>query len=209
MNGPELRVEQLHLWRGDRHVLRGVSCLVEGGTCLQVTGPNGAGKTSLLRTLVGLVRPESGKVLWNGRDTRHDAAAFHRELAYLGHDSALKAELTGEENLRFNIGLRDISHNQHTAGALSKVGAASFADRPVRTLSAGQRRRIALAGLVLASATLWVLDEPATNLDAEGQALVGELIDDQLAAGGLVIAAVHHALPLRSSRIAGLRLGAA
>lgn len=206
MNGSQLRVERIHLWRGDRHVLRGVSCEVDAGSFLQITGANGAGKTTLIRALVGLIRPESGKVIWNGVDTTLDPAVFHRDLAYLGHDSALKAELTGAENLSFNIGLRRNINITSITDTLAKVQALSFADRAVRTLSAGQRRRIALAGLLLAAVPVWILDEPATNLDAAGHALMGELIDEQLAAGGLVIAAVHQPLATRSSRVAQLHL---
>lgn len=208
MNPPELRAEQIHLWRGDRHVLRGVSCAITGGRGLQVTGPNGAGKTSLLRTLIGLMRAESGRVLWNGLDTNEDARAFHAQLAYLGHDAPLKADLTAQENLWFACGVRRAVSREEVSSALERVGATAFADRACRTLSAGQRRRVALAGLLLASVPLWVLDEPVTNLDAEGQALVTRLIESHLSSGGLVIAAVHHSLGLPPDRMDELRLGA-
>ena len=190
-----LEVEDLHLWRGDRHVLRGVGFRVTRGECLQVTGANGSGKTSLLRTLCGLMYPEEGRVLWEGQDVRRDLPGFHAALAYLGHEPPLKAELTTRENLRYWIGVRQRLSVRALDGALERVGASSWCDRLVRTLSAGQKRRAALAGLVLLMVPLWLLDEPTTNLDTEGQQLVGTLIAEQLARGGLVVAAVHHELP--------------
>lgn len=208
MNSAELRLEQLHLWRGDRHVLRGVSCTVASGRVLQVTGANGAGKTSLLRTLIGLVRAESGRVLWNGLDTNDDVRAFHAQLAYLGHDAPLKADLTAHENLWFACGVRRPVSRADVSVALERVGASAFANRACRTLSAGQRRRVALAGLLLASVPLWVLDEPVTNLDADGQSLVASLIDSHAQSGGLVIAAVHQSLGLAADRMDELHLGA-
>jgi heme exporter protein A len=190
-----LEVENLHLWRGERHVLRGVRFALARGACLEVSGANGAGKTSLLRALCGLIYPEEGRVLWEGRDVRADLRAFHAAIAYLGHEPPLKADLTGRENLRYWIGIRRPLARGELDAALARVGGASWGERLVRTLSAGQRRRVALAGLALLAVPLWVLDEPTTNLDAEGRQLVGTLIAEQLARGGMVVAAIHHGLP--------------
>jgi len=195
MADKRLEVENLHLWRGERHVLRGVHFALAGGACLEVTGVNGAGKTSLLRTLCGLIYPEEGRVLWNGGDVRRDLPAFHSALAYLGHEPPLKSDLTARENLHYWIGVRRRLGATDIDAVLERVGAATWCERLVRTLSAGQRRRVALAGLALLTVPLWVLDEPTTNLDADGRQLVGTLIGEQLARGGMVIAAVHQRLP--------------
>ncbi len=204
-----LAADKLHLWRGDRHVLRGVDLGVRAGECLLVTGRNGAGKTSLLRTLAGVLEPEEGRILWRGQSIARDSRRWHREMAYLGHDAPLKGDLTGAENLRFNIGIRRVLEGADLGRALATTGASDFADRPVRTLSAGQRRRVALAGLILTSATAWLLDEPTTNLDAAGQALVTQLVDEHLARGGLVVAAIHQPLGLESRAVTRLEMGAA
>ncbi len=195
-----LTVRNLHVFRGDRHVLRGLSFDLEAGSCLLVTGVNGAGKTTLLRALCGLVDAEEGTLRWRGAATARSAPDYHAELAYLGHDAPLKGDLSGRENVRYTVGLRRALDREAVSRALERVGANAFADRPVRSLSAGQRRRIAFAALWLCGATLWILDEPNTNLDTQGQALVAGLIEEQLAAGGLVVAAVHQELHLAAGR---------
>jgi heme exporter protein A len=199
MSDYRLEGENVHLWRGDHHVLRGVGFRVRGGECLQLTGANGAGKTTLLRTACGLAYPEGGEISWCGENIRKDMQAFHAQLAYLGHDPPLKAELTARENLHYWVGVRRHVERQELDRALERVGGEHWADRPVRTLSAGQKRRAALAGLTLMRVPLWLLDEPTTNLDSEGQTLVGALIDEHLQEGGLALAAVHHELPVSAA----------
>ena len=140
---------------------------------LQLTGANGAGKTTLLRTACGLAHPEGGQIAWCGAEHSTGHAAFHAQLAYLGHEPPLKAELTARENLHYWVGVRRHVERQELDRALERVGGEHWADRPVRTLSAGQKRRAALAGLTLMRVPLWLLDEPTTNLDSEGQKLVG------------------------------------
>ncbi|HEX5207483.1 MAG TPA: cytochrome c biogenesis heme-transporting ATPase CcmA [Steroidobacteraceae bacterium] len=200
MSDFSLKAENVHLWRGDHHVLRGVRFQVRGGECLQLTGANGAGKTTLLRTACGLAYPEGGEITWCGQNIRKDMQAFHAQLAYLGHEPPLKAELTARENLEYWVGVRRLLADEELENALQRVGAEQWADRAVRTLSAGQKRRAALAALTLMRVPLWLLDEPTTNLDAEGQKLVGALIAEHLQAGGIALAAVHHELAVSEAQ---------
>lgn len=206
MSELSLRGENLHVWRGERHVLRGLALEVASGEVLQVTGANGAGKTSLLRALCGLLHLEAGRVVWGDRDVRDDLPAYHAALAYLGHEPPLKADLTASENLRYWVGLRRRVSAPQIAGTLESVGAPGLGDRLVRTLSAGQRRRVALAGLLLLAAPLWLLDEPTTHLDVGGQRLVGQLIEQHVRAGGLAVTAVHHEIAVSPERVRRLEL---
>ena len=143
---PDLSVENLHVFRGDRHLLKGLSLVVSSGCCLQVTGANGSGKTSLLRALAGLLQAESIEIHWQGRQVGVRDSDYLHSLAYLGHEAPLKADLSGRENIRFAVGIRRPVSDRQLQAAFQRVDAAGFADRPVRSLSAGQRRRIALAG---------------------------------------------------------------
>jgi heme exporter protein A len=208
MSGSILRAENLHLWRSERHILKGVNLTLRSGQLLQLTGANGAGKTTLLRALCGLNHLEEGRVFWNDQDVREDRAGFHASLLHLGHEPPLKPDLTGVENLGFWIGLRRHTTRGAIDGALHTTGADEFGSRPVRTLSAGQKRRVALAGLLLAAVPLWLLDEPTTNLDTAGQALVANLLAAHLGDGGMAIAAVHHGLEIDPARRLELNLSA-
>ncbi|HLJ39524.1 MAG TPA: cytochrome c biogenesis heme-transporting ATPase CcmA [Steroidobacteraceae bacterium] len=201
-----LGAEDLHLWRGERHVLDGVAFTLPPGFCLHVAGANGSGKTTLLRAVCGLLYAETGRILWNGRDVSEDLPAFHSGLMYIGHEPPLKSDLSALENLRYWLGVRRRLTHSLLEGALQRVGASAWSDRPVRTLSAGQKRRVALAALSLALVPLWLLDEPTTNLDTAGQQLVGTLIEEQLARGGLVLAATHQDLPVARERVKRLEL---
>jgi heme exporter protein A len=202
----ELRAEDLHLWRGEQHVLRGVCFELPAGRCLQVTGPNGAGKTTLLRALCALLPLESGRVFWRGHDVSADRAAFHAQLDYLGHDNALKADLSASENLRYAVRLRRAVTSEQIRSALSLAGVAEIGAARLRHLSAGQRRRVALARLLLTGASLWVLDEPGSNLDPRGQELLGGLLSRHLSHGGAAVVATHQPLAMPAAQLLPLAL---
>ena len=193
-DGALLEAREINCWRGDRHILRNVSLAVRAGEFLKITGPNGVGKTTLLRIVCGLLPAENGSVHWRGKVVRSSNDDFHLEMVYLGHLNSLKADLTARENLRFLAGLRQTLTDADIDGALDRVGILSRGDLPARSLSAGQKRRLALARLLLSGATLWVLDEPVTNLDTAGIQLVEELITEHVNSGGLALSAAHQRL---------------
>jgi len=196
-----LEVSELHLWRGDRHLLRGLNLSLAPGEAMQLLWPNGTGKTSLLRTIAGFLHPESGHVRWQGRPIEQDRDAFHRDLAYQGHGTALKADLSAAENLRFACDLRHEATDARIHDALLRVGLQGLRpDLPVRSLSAGQQRRVSLARVMLWKARLWLLDEPASNLDASGQLVLRELLEEHLRADGIALLAAHQPLPLGTAK---------
>jgi heme exporter protein A len=192
---PLLEVRAVHLWRGERHLLRGVSLSMRAGELLQVIGPNGVGKTSLLRCVAGLLPMESGEILWQQRQLSSSGdEQFSQQLAYLAHVNALKSDLTVLENLRYSVGLHRQGSAPELRDTLELLQIVQCADLPVRALSAGQKRRAAIARVLLSRAPLWILDEPITNLDAAGIALFESCIADHIRHGGMVLTAAHQLL---------------
>jgi heme exporter protein A len=201
-----LQAASLHLWRGDRHVLRGVSFAVRAGEALHVAGPNGVGKTTLLRVVCGLLQAEEGEVLWNGTRASGGNPEFLEALAYLAHDTALKGDLTSSENLFFSVGLRRSIDGAEIAAILDELGIPDCAHLPCRVLSAGQRRRVALCRVLLSRAPLWILDEPFTNLDDASTAQITAALARHLEHGGLALIAAHQGLNLDSNFVRRLEL---
>jgi heme exporter protein A len=191
-----LCVDSVHVWRGDRHVLRGVSLSLQPKQLLHISGPNGTGKTTLLRVVCGLLRPEHGRVSWLGKSIASVRDEYQAALAYASHEPALKADLTALENLHFAVGLKRRVTRDGLRASLERTGVADCADLPARVLSAGQRRRVAMARVLAMGASLWLLDEPFTNLDAAGTDLMSRLLQSHVEQGGAALVVAHHDLKI-------------
>ncbi|MFL5255126.1 MAG: heme ABC exporter ATP-binding protein CcmA [Rhodopila sp.] len=180
--------------RAERLVFTGVDVDVGAGGALVLSGPNGSGKSTLMRVLAGLRRPDHGTVLWGGAPIADDLGAHARRVAYVGHLDGVKSGFTARENLAFaaSVGNGDVDH------ALGAFGLSAYAAFPARMLSAGQRRRLALGRLLLSRAPLWLLDEPSVGLDTASIRLLGDVLAQHRARGGVVVAATHVPLPLPS-----------
>jgi heme exporter protein A len=188
-----LSASDLCLIRGDRCLFREVGFALGPGELLSVAGANGSGKTSLLRAIAGLLELETGEIRWQSRTVSDIQQQFRASLVWFAHRIGFKGDLTPLQNLRFEAGLRAF-RGDDLAAALARVGVTYGAELPMRALSAGQQRRVGLARLILADAPFWMMDEPFTNLDTDGQGLVRELISEHLANGGICAIASHQAI---------------
>jgi heme exporter protein A len=196
-----LNVADLACRRGGRPVFDRLSFALGAGELLALTGRNGSGKTTLLRALALLVRPEAGTIRWQGSDVQDDPETWRGRLAWLGHLDGLKGDLTVCENLLGAERLRDRpAADDRLDLALVAFDLNALAHRAVRTLSAGQRRRTALARVLLTQAPLWLLDEPLNALDAPAQQAFRSVLQNHLAGGGLAIAATHADLGVAGAR---------
>ena len=180
--------------RGYRELFANLCMDVQLGEILRVEGKNGSGKTSLLRILAGLAQPVSGEVLWQGVPIHSIESDYFQNLLYIGHKPGIKYELSAIENLCLSRALFGSRTENGIEEALNQVGLYGFEDIPTSMLSAGQKRRVALAQLFLTRATVWILDEPYTSLDVTAVTLLEELFRQHVQAGGLLIVTSHQAL---------------
>jgi len=193
---PLLQARALAFARNEEAIFGPLDFALHAGEIVLVEGDNGSGKTTLLKVLSGLLEPTSGDVLLN--DAPLTLAKLSHQVALLGHQLGLKFELSVLENLRFAIGLGGIRSGITPRLALASVGLEGYEDQPLRMLSAGQRKRVALARLLLVPAALWLLDEPYANLDREGIELVNRLLDNHARRGGAALITSHGAYAFTS-----------
>lgn len=191
-----LRVRGLSFSRGGRRVFEGIDFELRPGQLLQVLGANGSGKTSLLRVLGGLLPPDEGELCWGNEAVRTVDHDFLQAVAYVGHANGIDADLSAAENLRFAARMGGVDDSPaRTSLALQAMGLDPASQAPVRTLSQGQRRRVALARLALLRRALWLLDEPVSSLDAASVDRFLAQLDEHLRAGGMAVVATHEELP--------------
>jgi heme exporter protein A len=204
-----LEVIDLECVRGGRALFSKLNLTLAPGTLLQVQGPNGSGKTTFLRIVCGLLNPDAGEVHWQGKNIRALDEDYSTAVTYLGHRNGIKEELSSLENLRISNGLcgNNLSYD-HAKEALKQLGLTDREHVPVRFLSEGQRRRSALARLVSAGTTLWVLDEVLASLDSGAVELVRSLIEGHLIKDGIAIIATHQELQISAGSFQRLELGA-
>jgi heme exporter protein A len=195
-----LEAVNLSCARGDRTLFRSLSFRVDAGALLHVTGRNGSGKTTLLRTLCGLTRAVEGRITWDGVDARALGDEYRAKLAYVGHLNGIQGELTALENLRTVAALADGAAGARMESALERVALDAYRDFPAKILSQGQKRRLALARLLVLDRPLWILDEPLTALDTRSIEIVMQQLDAHLRRGGAAIVTSHQALDALPSR---------
>ena len=202
-----LEVINLTCVRGTRLLIRSLNFTATAGELIELRGPNGSGKTSLLRILCGLSSPAAGEVRWNGENIRSLSEEYFGAVAYLAHQNAVKDELSAIENLRISTGVAGNSLNKAQAQeVLERIGLKDRQHLPARVLSAGQRRRLALARLLTSKATLWILDEVLTSLDDAAVRLAREFMSDHIRDGGMAIVATHQDLNLSVERVQRIQL---
>ena len=202
-----LEVKDLACVRDDRVLFEHLSLSLDAGQMLLVEGRNGSGKTSLLRILTGLKLADHGDVFWQGCSIGQLAADYYEQMNYIGHHDGVKRELTCIENLRLAqamgkpavIDLEDV---------LEQVNLYRYGDTPVSHLSAGQKRRLALARLIATESRLWVLDEPFTSLDKKSMAQFETMFAQHLAEDGAIVMTSHHDIEMQGSNIQRLELSA-
>lgn len=197
-----LAISSLALSRGDRTLFRDLDLATHAGEAVALTGANGAGKTSLLRAIAGFIHPDAGEIVFTGKDGALDPQdARHADIHLLGHLDGLKASRTARQELGFAAPWLG-GEGARIDAAVDRLKLRALLDLEVRRLSAGQRRRLALARLVAAPRTLWLLDEPFAPLDAQWRAVLAELMAEHLTEGGVIVAAVHDPLPVSARVVA-------
>jgi heme exporter protein A len=201
-----LQTRDLACMRNDRMLFEHLDIHLDAGQMLVVEGPNGCGKTSLLRILTGLRLADGGEVLWRQQPIDRLAGDYFEQVNYVGHHDGVKHELSCLENLRLARAM-GVPSSLDLDNVLEQVNLYAYGETEAGSLSAGQKRRLALARLLVTDARLWILDEPFTSLDKASMALFSELFEQQLERQGVIVMTSHHDISLPAQNLQRLRLG--
>jgi heme exporter protein A len=201
-----LQTRDLSCMRNDRLLFEHLEIELEAGQMLVVEGPNGCGKTSLLRILTGLRLADGGEVLWRGESIDRLAGDYFEQVNYVGHHDGVKHELSCLENLRLARAM-GVPSQQDLDDVLDQVNLYAYGETEVGSLSAGQKRRLALARLLATDALLWILDEPFTSLDKASMALFSEVFEQHLQRQGVIVMTSHHDISLPAQSLQRLQMG--
>jgi heme exporter protein A len=201
-----LEAVDLECVRGDRPLFSHLSFSLKSGELLHVTGANGSGKTTLLRTLCGLTRAHAGEVRWHGSAIHKLGDDYHAQLAYIGHANGIQGDLTPVENLSVASCLSGSADRSRIGTALERLGLAAYHHFPSKILSQGQKRRLALARLVVEHKPLWILDEPLSGLDVDSVSLMTTILMEHLAQGGLIIITSHQDIDVETKTTLQIRI---
>jgi heme exporter protein A len=203
-----LHIKSLSCEKGQQRLFSDVDFSLDAGELLHVAGENGSGKTTLLRILAGLNRDYTGDVFWQGNNIRNQWSDYAQDILYLGHQPALKAQLTARENLQWYARISNASDEQVDT-ALNTLGLSGKTDIPCHQLSAGQQRRVVLARLIFSTQKIWILDEPFTAIDAQGFAPILQCLRLHMERGGIIVMTTHHGMENMNLPHQTLTLGAA
>ncbi len=201
-----LQTRNLSCMRNDRLLFEHLEIELEAGQMLVVEGPNGCGKTSLLRILTGLRLADGGEVLWRGEPIDRVAGDYFEQVNYIGHHDGVKHELSCLENLRLARAM-GVPSKHDLDDVLDQVNLYAYGETEVGSLSAGQKRRLALARLLATDALLWILDEPFTSLDKASMALFSGLFEQHLQQQGVIVMTSHHDISLPTQSLQRLKMG--
>ena len=201
-----LTAHEITCIRGQRALFTDLNLTIGAGEILHIHGSNGSGKTSLLRILCGTSQPENGTVFWQSEDIRVCRSAYYEHLAYIGHNNGIKLELTPSENLSCLAAIKGFAADSQIDLALTQSGLSRDRDIPCIHLSAGQRRRVAIAWLFMTQASIWILDEPLTAIDQDGIDIVRNRFSQHLDDGGLIVLTGHQHLQFEGRKINILHL---
>ena len=202
----DFEIRDLECTRQDIILFQDINFRLNTGQILQIDGVNGSGKTSLIRILAGLIKPTAGEVYWKGIPVPRCRYEYQREISYIGHLNGIKEGLTSVENLRVAHDLANIKVPVNFPGILERIGLAGMEEVYVNAMSAGQRRRLALARLLIDNKKIWLLDEPFTSLDAEGKIIIEQMITEHSNAGGIIVFATHQPLEMKDCTLTRIHL---